>query len=172
MLASFAVGEIEVPKLAALVAMVTSGDNGVGILLIGRNLQSSHGTGGRTDGRELHLARGQVKASDSEDAAVNDGIGRIEQRDVLAGVAKRVELSAEPDVFHAGKIGLGKIDAGDFLKIVGIQNDNGIAELIEELAVRRDLETAAPTASSVGFGCGDVDRFDDFSAGQGQSPCT
>ncbi len=52
---------------------------------------------------------------------------------MLAGLADRIEVGAEADVLHAGKIGLGEIDAVDHFEIVGIQDDDLVAELVQNL---------------------------------------
>ena len=98
------------------------GDYGVSEFLVGRDLQAGHRFGRRTDGIEIHLACSEVEAGYSKSFVVDNGVGGVEDRDALAGLADQIQVAAEADSLHAGKIGLSEIDAIDQFEVGGAED--------------------------------------------------
>src|SRR5579871_6582228 len=72
-----------------------------------------------------------------------DGVRRIEDGNVLAGLADQIKIGAKANALHALEIRLSKIQMIHQRQIVRAQNGNLRAELIQVFAVRRNLQSKA-----------------------------
>ena len=68
---------------------------------------------------------------------------------MLAGLADRIQQTTEADIFHAGEIRFGELDAIRHLEIVCAEDHDFVTELIQVLSVGRDFETGAAVVSRV-----------------------
>src|SRR5206468_881967 len=127
--------EVEGPELTALVAMHAVGDDSISILFVGCDLKARHPFWGRTDRSEVDLPGAQIEAGNAKHAVVHDGIGRIEERNMLARLANRIQQTPEANILHAGKIRLCELDAIYHLEIVCANDHDFVPELIQVLSV-------------------------------------
>ena len=111
-------------------------------------MQIGHGHRRGTDRREVELSGIQIEAGQPENAVMHDRVGVIEDRDALARVAESLLHAAQAEILHGRRVGLLQLNSLHHAEIVGLQNRDGRAELVEIFAIGRNFEAAAAAAST------------------------